>query len=221
MRAAILREYGKPPEPGQADEPTSSGEQVVLDVEAGGLNPVDIRMASGNFYGGAAAPPRAARGGGGGGGREGVGRTPDGELVYFDAPVAPHGSFAERTLVERANLIPLGADVDPGLAVAFGIAGLAAWLALQWRAQVREGETVLVLGASGVVGQIAVQGARLLGAGRVVAAARSAEGLDRARELGADAVVDVAAAEGELVEALREASGGDGYDLVLDPVCGD
>ena len=67
--------------------------------------------------------------------------------------------------------------------MAFGIAGLAGWLALEWRAQLREGETVLVLGASGVVGAIAVQAAKLLGAGRVVAATRSPEGLDRAQEL--------------------------------------
>src|SRR3954469_24784114 len=176
MRAAILRWYGAPPEAGEFDEPESANGSVVVDVVAAGLNPVDIRIASGAFYGGSPPLPSVA-------GREGVGRTPDGELVYFDAPVAPNGSFAERTLVERANLIPLGADVDPGLAVAFGIAGLAAWLALQWRAQVREGETVLVLGASGVVGQIALQGARLLGAGRVVAAAR------REVPVAADAVV--------------------------------
>src|SRR4051795_6945879 len=195
MRAAILREYGKPPEPGQADAPTSSGDQVVLDVEAGGLNPVDIRMASGNFYGGSPPLPSVA-------GREGIGRTPDGELVYFDRPQPPYGSFAERAPIDADSAIPLGADVDPALAVSFGIAGLAAWLALEWRAQLREGENVLVLGASGVVGQIAVQAARLLDAGRVVAAARSPEGLDRARELGADAVVSLAAAAEDLPEML-------------------
>src|SRR3954469_3788114 len=142
MRAAILREYGKPPEPGQADAPTSSGDQVVLDVEAGGLNPVDIRMASGNFYGGSPPLPSVAA-------REGVARTPDGELAYFDAPVAPHGSFAEQTLVERANLIPLGTEIDPALAVAFGIAGLAAWLSLQWRAPLRGGGAGRVVGGRG------------------------------------------------------------------------
>src|SRR4051812_6120991 len=214
MRAAILREYGKPPEPGQADAPTSSGDQVVLDVEAGGLNPVDIRMASGTFYGGTPPLPSVA-------GREGVGRTSDGDVVYFDSPITPHGSFAERTLIDQASAIPLGTEVDPALAVAFGIAGLAAWLALEWRAQLREGEVVLVLGASGVVGQIAVQAARLLGAGRVVAAARSPEGLDRARELGADAVVSLAAAAEELPDTLRDASGGEGFDVVVDPVWGD
>jgi NADPH2:quinone reductase len=167
-------------------------------------------MASGSFYGGSPPLPSVA-------GREGVGRTPDGRLVYFDRPVAPYGSFAERTLVERAGCIELGAEVDPGLAVAFGIAGLAAWLSLEWRAGLRAGETVLVLGASGVVGQIAVQGARLLGAGRVVGAARS--DLDRVKERGADAVVDVGAA-GDLAGALRDACDG-GADVVIDPVWGD
>src|SRR3954463_9819370 len=123
MRAAILREYGKPPEPGQADAPTSSGDQVVLDVEAGGLNPVDIRIASGTFYGGSPPLPSVA-------GREGVGRRAGGELVYFDAPVTPYGSFAERAPIRQESAIPLPDGVDPGVAVACGIAGLAAWLAL-------------------------------------------------------------------------------------------
>src|SRR5881275_866616 len=105
MRAAILREYGTAPEPGEFDDPAAGGdEQVVLDVLAGGLNPVDIRMASGSFYGGSPPLPSVA-------GREGVGRTPDGQVVYFDRPVAPYGSFAERAVVERASMIELGADV--------------------------------------------------------------------------------------------------------------
>jgi NADPH:quinone reductase-like Zn-dependent oxidoreductase len=214
MRAAVLRWYGAPPENGEFEEPQADDGRVIVDVLAGGLNPVDIRMASGTFYGGTPPLPSVA-------GREGVGRAPDGEVVYFDSPITPHGSFAERTLIDQASAIPLGTEVDPALAVAFGIAGLAAWLALEWRAQLREGEVVLVLGASGVVGQIAVQAARLLGAGRVVAAARSADGLERARSLGADAVVSLTAAADDLPDALREASGGDGYDVVIDPVWGD
>jgi NADPH:quinone reductase len=214
MRAAILRWYGAPPEIGDFDEPDTNDGQEVVEVVAAGLNPVDIRMASGHFYGGTPPLPSVA-------GREGVGRRGDGGLVYFDGPVAPYGSFAERVPIHSGSAIPFDAEVDPGLAVAFGIAGLAAWLGLDWRGQLREGEVVLVLGASGVVGQIAVQAARLLGAGRVVAGARSADGLDRAKALGADAVVNLAAAEDDLVEAFREASGGDGFDVVLDPVWGD
>ena len=214
MRAAILRWYGAPPEPGEFDEPQAGEGQEVVEVLAGGLNPVDIRMASGTFYGGAPPLPSVV-------GREGVGGRANGELVYFDAPIPPYGSFADRAPIARDSAIPLPAEIDPALAVAFGIAGLAAWLALEWRAPVREGEHVLVLGASGVVGQIAVQAARLLGAGRVAAAARSPEGLERARGLGADAVVSLTLPEDDLVDALREAAGGEGFDVVVDPVWGD
>jgi NADPH2:quinone reductase len=182
-----------------------------MDVLAGGLNPVDISMASGTFYGGAPPLPSVV-------GREGVGLL-DGKRVYFDAPVPPFGSFAERVLVARDSAIVLPDGLDEGLATSLGIAGLAAWLSLQWRAQVAEGESVLVLGASGVVGQIGVQAARLLGARRVVAATRSAEGLARARELGADATVALGEA-GDLPQALRVAGDG-GYDVVLDPVWGE
>jgi NADPH2:quinone reductase len=212
MRAAILREYGKPPEPGEFEDPQAADGQAVVDVEAAGLNPVDLRMASGTFYGGSPPLPSVV-------GREGVGRMPDGTLVYFDGPVAPYGSFAERALVDERTAIPLPAEIDPALATAFGVAGLAAWLALEWRAQLREGETVLVLGASGVVGLVAVQAARLLGAGRVVGAARSAEGLERARERGADEVVQIGAVD-DLAQAFREACG-EGADVVIDPVWGE
>ena len=100
-----------------------------------------------------------------------------------------------------------------------GISGLAGWLAIDHRARMRDGETVLVLGAGGVVGQVAVQAAKLLGAGRVVAAARSQERLDRAVQQGADATVQIGAVD-DLAEAFREAGGG-GVDVVVDPVWGE
>ena len=90
--------------------------------------------------------------------------------------------------------------VDPVLAGALGVAGLAGWLPVSVRAPVEEGETVLVLGATGTVGLVAIQGARLLGAGRVVAAGRRPEALERARRLGADAVVSLD--EEDLAEAF-------------------
>lgn len=211
MRAAILREYGRPPEPGEFDDPVPGDGQVTVDVLAAGLNPVDISMASGSFYGGSPPLPSVA-------GREGVGRTEDGRRVYFDAPIAPYGSFAERALIDPGSEIELPEGVDDALATCFGVAGLAAWLSLEWRAQVHAGETVLVLGASGVVGLIAVQAARLLGAGRVIAAARGADGLRRARELGADATVAMGEVD-DLADAFREAGDG-GVDVVVDPLWG-
>jgi NADPH:quinone reductase-like Zn-dependent oxidoreductase len=205
MRAAILREYGGVPELGDHPEPEGPG---AVEVLAAAMNPVDVRICSGTFPNERHEVPYIA-------GKEGVGRRADGSLVYFDACVEPFGAFAPLALPDGGYDVPEG--LDPALAVCLGVSGLAAWLPLSWRAPVPEGGTVLILGASGVVGQIGVQAARILGAGRVVAAARSEEGLRRAAELGADATVTLT---GDDAESLREAAGEGGYDVVLDPLWG-
>lgn len=205
MRAAILRELGTTPEPGDWDEPPAPGaDEALVTVEAAGVNPIDLSIASGRFYGGAPPVPYVV-------GREGIGRTETGALVYFDGPLPPSGSMAERALVHASSVVELPEGADPVLSVAFGIAGLAGWLALSHAAELRAGETVLVLGANGTVGRIAVQAARLLGAGRVVAAARRHDGLGA---LGADQVCGLGADE------LREACG-DGADVIVDPLWGE
>ncbi len=212
MRAAVLRDYGAAPQADDFEDPAGGEDREVVEVLAAGLNPVDLSVASGSFYGGSPDLPYVV-------GREGIGRRGDGQRVYFDAPVAPFGSFAQRVAIDPDSAVAIPDGLDEALAVCFGIAGLAGWLALEWRAQLAEGESVLVLGASGVVGQIAVQAARLLGAGRVVGAARGPKGLDRARELGADAVVRLGEVDA-LAGALRDAQP-DGFDVVVDPVWGE
>ncbi len=213
MHAAVLHELGTPHFDDFPDPVAGPGE-VVVTVAAAGLNPIDVSRAAGTFYGGPPPLPSVV-------GSEAVGRVA-GRLgrVYLTGSVAPYGAMAERTLVREETLMPVPDGVDDGLAVAFGIAGLAAWLPLAWRTSVAPGETVLVLGATGVVGQIAVQAAKLLGAGRVVAAGRSEEGLARASARGADATVAFGELQGaELTEAFRDAADGD-VDLVLDPLWG-
>jgi NADPH:quinone reductase-like Zn-dependent oxidoreductase len=215
MHAAVLHQHGATPVCEQFEEPVAGDGQVVVEVSAAGVNPVDVRKASGTYVSGPPPLPSVV-------GTEGVGRIAgEGRRVYFDAPVAPFGSFAERVLVGDGDPIELPDAIDDGVAVALGIAGLAGWLPLAWRAPLRPGETVLVLGATGVVGQFAVQAAKLLGAGRVVAAGRDAEMLARARELGADATVDLTAVEpgAPLTHAFLEAAGGD-VDVVHDPLWG-
>lgn len=215
MRAAVLHELNATPRCEQFEEPVAGEGQVVVEVSAAGVNPVDVRKASGLYVTGPPPLPSVA-------GSEAVGRIAgDGRRVYVGAPVAPFGTFAERVLVAAEDPIELPDAIDDGVAVALGIAGLAAWLPLAWRARLRPGETVLVLGATGIVGQLAVQAAKLLGAGRVVAAGRDAQMLDRAQQLGADATVDLTAVEpGEpLTQAFREAAGGD-IDVVHDPLWG-
>lgn len=208
MRAAIVKELGRLPEVGQIDDPTADEGQVVAEVIVAGLNPVDIAMASGTFPGTPPEPPYVP-------GREGIARTDDGGRAYFEVG---NGAIAELCAMDREALVPVPEGVDDALATAFGVAGVAAWLALE-RTRVHEGDTVLVLGASGVVGQIGVQSARLMGATRVVAAARDPAGLERSQELGADATVRMDEAD-DLAEAFREATGG-GPDVVLDPLWGE
>lgn len=218
MRAAVVEELGRTPSIRELDDPSREEGQALVEVTAASLNPVDLAIAAGRFY--AFVPPVPSVPG-----REGVGRVieadglAEGTPVYFDSPVSPYGSFAERTLIAEGSAIELPAGIDDALAASLGIAGLAAWLALEWRAGLREGETVLVLGASGAVGQLAVQAARLLGAGRVVAAARSPEGLTRAGELGAEEAVRIGEAD-DLAEAFRIAGGG-GVDVIVDPLWGE
>jgi NADPH2:quinone reductase len=214
MRAAILREYDATPELGTFDDPAPADGAVVADVLAAGLNPVDIRKAAGVFPLAPKPPlPSVA-------GWEGIARLQDGSRVYFVDPPPPHGALAERTLVDLSATHPVPEGVDDGVAVALGIAGLAGWLALTWSAGLRSGESVLVLGATGTVGQVAVQGAKLLGASRVVAAGRNPDGLARAAELGADATVRLDEA-GDLAERFREAADGEGFDVIVDPLWGE
>jgi NADPH:quinone reductase-like Zn-dependent oxidoreductase len=211
VRAAILNAHGAAPEPGEFAEPDDAAGCVVVDVAAAGLHHLDLHKASGTFYTGPPPLPSVV-------GTDGVGRLADGRRVYFDTCVAPYGSMAERALVQADALLDVAEGVEDHVAAALGNTGLAAWLALSWRAGLRPGETVLVLGATGAVGSIAVQVAKLLGAGRVVAADLAQERLPRLLERGADAVVEIDA-PGELAAALRDAAGGR-VDVTIDMLWG-
>jgi NADPH2:quinone reductase len=141
-----------------------------------------------------------------------------GTRVYFESEGA-HGTLAERSLALASQAVPIPDGVRDEVAACLGIPALAAWLGLEWRGKLGPGETVLVLGATGVLGMIAIQAAKLLGAGRVIAAGRSREGLHRAGELGADATVELGT-EGDLAEHFTRAAAGN-LDLVIDPLWGE
>ena len=215
MRAAVVRELGSPPEIGEVRDPEASGGRTVLDVVAAGLNPIDVAVGAGRYFAGHPQLPYVS-------GAEGVARADDGTLLYLNGDglgVSRDGAHAERALFAPVEALPVPDGLEPELAAACGIAGLAGWLPFAWRAPVREGETVLVLGATGTVGLVAVQAAKLLGAGRVVAAGRNEAALQRAAERGADETVRLQ--EGlDLVAAFRAACGGDGPSLVFDPLWG-
>src|SRR5215203_5540599 len=180
MRAAVLREVGGKPAVEEWNDPSGEENGVLVDVSVAGLNPVDLTIASGKMPRVRPDPPQVV-------GLEGVGTVAgEGRRVYFNQAVAPLGSMAERTVADPEGLIDVPDGVDDSQAVAFGVAGMAGWISVEWRAELRAGESVLVLGASGIVGQVAVQAARALGAGTVIAAARDEEALSRSSDIGAD-----------------------------------
>jgi len=122
--------------------------------------------------------------------------------------------------VPRAFCFPVPAGVDDDTAAALPNPGVSAWLSLTHRAKLAPGETVLVLGATGVTGQLAVQIAKLLGAARVIGAGRNEQVLRRLRQLGADATIQIDKPGDELKEAFAREAGEKGFDVVLDYLWG-
>lgn len=208
MRAFVLREYGSTPSVEEVTEPVAGPGQVAVDVLAAGLNPVDVAIAAGEL--GTTDPvPRVL-------GNEAVVLL-DGRPAYAHRTDPRSGSFAERTLTDPTAAVPLPDGVDPAAALVAGVSGQPAWIPLETTAALRPGETVLVLGATGPAGQVATQAARLLGAGRVVAAGRDRATLERLRSRGADEIVVLSGDDdaGAMLEATRG-----GADVVYDPLWG-
>jgi NADPH:quinone reductase len=215
MRAARIAELGKLPRLEKIDAPTPAGGQVAVEVAAVALNPLDVAVAAGRFYGGHPPLPYTP-------GSEAAGRLEGGERVYVFGDglgTRRDGTLAERTVVPDDLPVAVRDGVDDTLAVAYGIAGMAGWLAATERARIGEGDRVLVLAATGAVGSVALQAARLRGAARVVAAGRNEERLARALELGADEIVRLDDRE-SLAEELASACGGEGPTVVIDPLWG-
>ena len=219
MRAAIVERVGEPPGAGELDRPPIANGLIPVEVAYSTLNPVEIRLAAGRV-GGPPEVPYVP-------GVEGVGRVLEGRdagaLVRFECALPGHGkngALAELAAAEPESIHVLPERTDPVLAAGVGLVGVTAALALDAGAPVA-GARVAVLGASGMVGRLAVQLARIRGAARIVAAARDRGGLERARELGADAIVQLGDDDGRDVIAavLREAAEGPLY-LVVDPLWG-
>lgn len=208
MKAAIAT-AASTPEYGAFAEPEARDGGAVIRIEAAALTNLDIAVAEGRHYLSPADRPFVI-------GKEAVATLASGERRYFPAGslLHPFGSMAERSLglVEQSLTVPDG--VPAALAAAIGNAGLAAWLPLSWRARIQPGESVLVLGATGTSGLIAVAAARALGAGRIVAVGRDPERLERARALGADAVVRLG--DGDDLAARYVAALGGQADIVVD-----
>lgn len=205
MKAAIITPPGAVPELGEFAEPHAAEGEVVVSVTAAPISPI-VRLRAAQAQGGDASIVA---------GIDGVGTTPDGRRVYFLFPKAPFGALAERTLVPAALTVPVPGRVDDPTAAALATSGLASWVALTRRAPMVAGQTVLVAGANGAAGRIALEIARHLGAGRTIAVTRSAAKLER---LSADTGI---ALDGPDADRDLKTVFDAGVDIVLDFVWGE
>lgn len=219
MRAAVIDRLGRVPAYREIPRPTASPTQALVQVSAAALNPVDLKIASGSFYRGPPPVPYVP-------GSEGVGTVMGGpgqlmgKRVRFQVLGGSGGALAEWAVVDPATCLILPHQLSSSTGAALGVAGMAAWISLVDKVRLQQGEKVLILGATGPVGQVGVQIAKLLGAGRIVAAGRDPQLLAKTLDLGADAVVAIA---GQSLAELRDefmAAARGPLEVIFDPLWG-
>ncbi len=180
MKAAIIEAAGKPPVLGEFDEPSSTPGMKLITVSAAALSQFSKSRSSGTHYSSQGGFPAVA-------GADGVGRTQEGQRVYFLLPEAPYGSLAEKCLVDAAHCVEIPDNLDDATAAAMANPGMSAWAALVERARLQAGETVLINGATGSAGRLAVQLAKHLGAGKIIATGRSEDELQELQRSASEA----------------------------------
>lgn len=213
MKAVVLRTPGKPPRFEDFPDPTPGEDEVIVHVKAASLKNVDKMMASGSHYDSHRELPVVC-------GIDGVGILDNRTRVYCGGSRPPYGMMAERSVVSRSWCLPIPDGVDDVTAAALPNPALSSWLPLVWLAQLKPGETVLILGATGVAGKLAIQIAKHLGAGRVVAAGRNEQVLKTLGDLGADATVSLDRLDQQLAAALIGKAGQKRVDVILDYLWG-
>jgi len=213
MQAAVVRAFDVPPSYATFTDPVPAEGEKLVTITAAGLHQIVKSLANGTHYGSTGELPFIP-------GVDGVGRLEDGTRVYFGGARSPFGTFAERGLAAHPMCIPLPDGLDDATAAAIANPAMSSWVALNARAKFVSGESVLILGATGVAGQLAVQIAKRMGARRVVGAGRNPEALERLKDLGADAVISLDQPHDALVTAFRNEYAGAGVDVVLDYLWG-
>jgi NADPH:quinone reductase-like Zn-dependent oxidoreductase len=213
MNAAVVSSFDAPPRYTSFADPVAAEGERLVTVSAAGLHPIVKSLAKGAHYGSSGELPFVA-------GIDGVGKLEDGARVFFGGARSPFGTFSELSLASSVMCLPLPDEIDDVTAAGIANPAMSSWAALTARAKLVAGESVLILGATGVAGQLAIQIAKRLGARRVVAAGRNPQALEKLKSLGADAVISLDQDQTALVSAYRGEIADAGVDVVLDYVWG-
>jgi len=205
VRAIQITQFGGPEvlTPTELPDPTPGPGQLLLDVSRAGVNYADTHQAENSYLAPARLPLVP--------GAEVVGSTPDGRRVVA---LLDGGGYAEKAVAAEALAFDVPPQVGDGEALSLVLQGVTAWVLLHRSTHLEPGESVVVHAAAGGVGTVAVQLAKAMGAGRVIASASSEEKRALALDLGADVAIDATAPD--LTAAIREANGGKRVDVVLE-----
>jgi NADPH:quinone reductase-like Zn-dependent oxidoreductase len=209
MKAAIVRAAGQAPVYADFDDPAVLEGTELIAVSASALSPFSKSRSMGSHYSSEGIFPSVA-------GAEGTGRTGDGRRVYFVLPDPPYGALAQLSRVRAEFCIAIPDGLDDVTAAAIGNPGMSAWVALVERARLQRGETVLVNGATGTAGRLAVQLAKYLGAGKVIATGRNERELEEVQSLGADVAIPLQQMEQPLIAEFSR-----GIDVAIDYLWGE
>ena len=213
MKAAVMFDQGDMPQYVEVPDPIVQNEnEVLVSVKAVALKHFDKGQAKGTHYSTAGSKQEAKIVGG-----DGVCLLPDGTRVYA---LGVSGMMAEKAIVERDRIVPIPAGLDDVTAAALPNAVIGAAMALRFRAGIEPGDTVLVNGATGFTGRLAVQIAKHYGAGKVIATGRNAGSLDELLSLGADEVVSVQQSDEEFMSRLRELHRETPFNVIVDYLWG-
>jgi NADPH:quinone reductase-like Zn-dependent oxidoreductase len=216
MKAAVLHHYGDIPRYEDFPEPTPGEEEILVQVKAVALENFDRALAKGTHYASRQLLPTLPAIVG----TDGIALREDGQLIGFGGLRSPYGSMAEKAVVPKTYCIPIPEGVDAATAATVPASTLTALFALRCGAKLQPDETVLIHGATGFAGKLAVQVAKLLGAPRIIGTGRNVAQLTKLHELGADAVIDLKQSDEALVEAFKQEAGASGYQVILDFVWG-
>ncbi len=214
MKAAVLHKHGESPKYEDFPDPTPGQDEMVVQVKAVALENVDKAVANGSHYASQQFLPKLPAIVG----FDGIGVLDDGKLIGFGGIQPPYGAMAEKVVIPKTHQFPVPEGIDAATASAVPGSALTAF-PLKYAARLQPGETVLINGATGFAGKLAIQVAKLLGAGRVVCTGRHEQSLSSLGDLGADVCIDLKQPDAQLAEAFSRAAG-TGYDIILDYLWG-
>lgn len=219
MNAALVQSYDAPPIYTTFDAPTASEGEHLVTVAAAGLHQIVRSVAAGKHYTSTGKLPFIPGVDATGRLETPVGDLPAGTRIYFGGARFPYGTMCQQTVIAGHMLVPLPDAVPDAFAAAIANPAMSSWLALD-RARFTPGDRVLILGATGTSGQLAVQIARARGASQIIAAGRNPEALAKLTTLGADRTVSLAQTGDALIADLRSAIADARANIVLDYLYG-